>query len=217
MVWHFHSCNINGCYFKNHWLPFVVNKNRVNFEILHHWTAAEKRILQTYLLIIVSLSRESFQVTTQGSVIRNPVCEPCVLSVRVTVTSADSYVWFCGLGRRKHWSLAAALFTTVDTLYFVSKQIFCLHSSWNLITTLFGFQFSDIPSDLLFKFLIFSFSVFLLPAVCFISLIWFTEFCFCVVKLFGCETMHVGSCVWTHPRTRVLCRWVCVCWPQGKR
>lgn len=151
-----------------------------------------KKIPQTYLLIIVSLSRESFQVTTQGSVIRNPVCEPCVLSVRVTVTSADSYIWFCGLSRRKRWSLA--LFTTVDSVYFVSKQIFfCLHSSWNLITTLFAFQFSDIPADLLFKFWI-CFCVFLLPAVCYIPLIWFTEFCLCVAKLFGCETMHAGSC-----------------------
>lgn len=173
-----------------------------------------KKIPQTYLLIIVSLSRESFQVTTQGSVIRNPVCEPCVLSVRVTVTSADSYIWFCGLSRGKRWSLAAALFTTVDTVYFVSKQIFfCLHSSWNLITTLFAFQTWKLTSQLI------CYSNFWFVFVCFSCLL------FAIYLSYGSlnyafawlNYLVAKPCMQVHVFEPALCRCVCVCWPRGKR
>lgn len=62
MVWHFHSHHIKCCYFKNHWLPFAVNKNRVNFEILHHSTAAEKRFYKLIYLLLLAYPGNHFRL-----------------------------------------------------------------------------------------------------------------------------------------------------------
>lgn len=121
-----------------------------------------------------SLSRKSFHVTTQWSVISNPVCKPCVLSVCVTMTSADRWIWFCGLCHRKHWSLATALFTILCTVHLGSKTIFFLSplkitffTHWNYIVCFLALWFRAlvIQDGVLF-------SMFLLPTAINLSYTW---------------------------------------------